>query len=214
VVCLVGMVRHLRGIQGRHSRGLRTRIRPLATSGWTSRTKAAAGDIDVENFPTLAVFRGAVPIRVTLPQQTVVARTVSALSAGVPRRVSVPTPSRTAARPQGALAGNTEITKPPRRGLRASLVQAGAVLFFDALLRFGRCFRRLLVLLVGVFTTLLFSDACLLVPVEFIFVTRGCSFDEWNSLPLPAGWCVARAANRCYASPGSGSTGCTPQPCC
>jgi thioredoxin 1 len=50
------------------------------------------GDIDIENFPTLAVFRGAVPVfyGVTLPQEPVVARTLSAFSGAAPRRVSVP----------------------------------------------------------------------------------------------------------------------------
>ena len=44
---------------------------------------AVCGDVDVENFPTLAVFRGAVPIHfgVSLPHEGSVARLVDALAA-------------------------------------------------------------------------------------------------------------------------------------
>jgi thioredoxin reductase (NADPH) len=43
---------------------------------------ALIGDIEIENFPTLAVFRGAKPLfyGVTLPHQGVVARTLAALA--------------------------------------------------------------------------------------------------------------------------------------
>ena len=44
---------------------------------------AVCGDVDVENFPTLAVFRGAMPIHfgVSLPHEGSVARLVDALAA-------------------------------------------------------------------------------------------------------------------------------------
>ena len=44
---------------------------------------AICGDIDVENFPTLAVFRGTAPIHfgVSLPHEGTVARLVDALAA-------------------------------------------------------------------------------------------------------------------------------------
>jgi len=40
------------------------------------------GDIDIENFPTIAVYRAGVPVffGVTLPQESVVARTLAALA--------------------------------------------------------------------------------------------------------------------------------------
>ena len=43
---------------------------------------AIAGDVDVENFPTLAVYRGATPLHfgVSLPQEGTVARLIDALS--------------------------------------------------------------------------------------------------------------------------------------
>jgi len=43
---------------------------------------AVVGDIEIENFPTLAVFRGVKPLfyGVTMPQQGAVARTLAALS--------------------------------------------------------------------------------------------------------------------------------------
>jgi thioredoxin reductase (NADPH) len=42
---------------------------------------ALVGDIDIENFPTLAVFRGDKPLfyGVTMPQEGVVARTLASL---------------------------------------------------------------------------------------------------------------------------------------
>ena len=52
---------------------------------------AIAGDIDVENFPTLAVYRGNVPVHfgVALPHETTVGRLLDALavSKGVQRNV-------------------------------------------------------------------------------------------------------------------------------
>lgn len=53
---------------------------------------ALVGDIDVENFPTLAVFRGDVPVffGVCLPQRAVIARLVAALMQGEPVRAAVP----------------------------------------------------------------------------------------------------------------------------
>jgi thioredoxin reductase (NADPH) len=43
---------------------------------------AIAGDVDVENFPTLAVYRGATPLHfgVSLPQEGTVARLIDALA--------------------------------------------------------------------------------------------------------------------------------------
>jgi thioredoxin 1 len=43
---------------------------------------ALVGDIDIENFPTLAVFRGTTPLfyGVTMPQEGVVARTLASLA--------------------------------------------------------------------------------------------------------------------------------------
>jgi thioredoxin 1 len=53
---------------------------------------AIAGDIDVENFPTLAVFRSGRPVfyGVTLPQEPVVARTLSAFQDPDAAAVAVP----------------------------------------------------------------------------------------------------------------------------
>src|SRR6185503_1006201 len=53
---------------------------------------AVAGDIDVENFPTIAVFRGGRPVfyGVTLPQEPVVARTLAALADPAAPVVTVP----------------------------------------------------------------------------------------------------------------------------
>jgi thioredoxin reductase (NADPH) len=53
---------------------------------------AMAGDIDVEHFPTLAVFRDAQPVYfgTSLPQRAVVARLINALASGAPRRIEVP----------------------------------------------------------------------------------------------------------------------------
>lgn len=53
---------------------------------------ALVGDLDVENFPTLAVFRGAAPLfyGVTLPQEGLVQRTLAALGSADARPVEVP----------------------------------------------------------------------------------------------------------------------------
>jgi thioredoxin 1 len=53
---------------------------------------AVVGDIEIENFPTLAVFRGEKPLfyGVTMPQQGAVARTLAALSREDRDRVCVP----------------------------------------------------------------------------------------------------------------------------
>ena len=50
------------------------------------------GDIDIENFPTLAVFRGGTPLfyGVTLPQEGVVARTLASLAGPDCDAVAVP----------------------------------------------------------------------------------------------------------------------------
>ncbi|MDW8470148.1 MAG: thioredoxin family protein [Burkholderiales bacterium] len=50
------------------------------------------GDVEIENFPTLAVFRGGAPVffGVTMPQEGVVARTLEALARGAPAPVAVP----------------------------------------------------------------------------------------------------------------------------
>jgi thioredoxin 1 len=53
---------------------------------------ALVGDIEIENFPTLAVFRGATPLfyGVTMPQEGVVARTLSSLARDDRDAVEVP----------------------------------------------------------------------------------------------------------------------------
>ena len=53
---------------------------------------ALVGDIEIENFPTLAVFRGDKPLfyGVTMPQEGVVARTLSSLSRTDRDAVAVP----------------------------------------------------------------------------------------------------------------------------
>ncbi len=53
---------------------------------------AIAGDVDVENFPTLAVFRGQKPVHfgISLPQEGVAVRLLSALLEGEARPVTVP----------------------------------------------------------------------------------------------------------------------------
>lgn len=61
---------------------------------------AVAGDIDVENFPSLAVFRGGVPVffGATSPHESVVGRLLAALAHGEP--VAVPVPDEVAALPR------------------------------------------------------------------------------------------------------------------
>ena len=53
---------------------------------------ALAGDIDIENFPTLAVYRAGKPVffGVTLPQEGTIARILAALAAPEGRVVEVP----------------------------------------------------------------------------------------------------------------------------
>jgi thioredoxin reductase (NADPH) len=53
---------------------------------------ALVGDIDIENFPTLAVFRGDTPLfyGVTMPQEGVVARTLASLQRDDRDAVEVP----------------------------------------------------------------------------------------------------------------------------
>jgi thioredoxin reductase (NADPH) len=53
---------------------------------------ALVGDIDIENFPTLAVFRGDKPLfyGVTMPQEGVVARTLASLARDDRDAVEVP----------------------------------------------------------------------------------------------------------------------------
>ena len=53
---------------------------------------ALVGDIDIENFPTLAVFRGGKPLfyGVTMPQEGVVARTLASLTREDRDAVEVP----------------------------------------------------------------------------------------------------------------------------
>ena len=53
---------------------------------------ALVGDIEIENFPTLAVFRGDKPLfyGVTMPQEGVVARTLASLTRDDRDAVTVP----------------------------------------------------------------------------------------------------------------------------
>ena len=53
---------------------------------------ALVGDIEIENFPTLAVFRGDKPLfyGVTMPQEGVVARTLASLAQDDRDTVNVP----------------------------------------------------------------------------------------------------------------------------
>jgi thioredoxin reductase (NADPH) len=57
--------------------------RPHAAFVWVDIEDDAewAGDVDVENFPTLAVYRGSVPLHfgVSLPHESVVGRLIDAL---------------------------------------------------------------------------------------------------------------------------------------
>jgi len=60
--------------------------RPDATFVWLDieDDAAIAGDIDVDNFPTLAIYRGRTPVHfgVSLPHETTVGRLVDALATG------------------------------------------------------------------------------------------------------------------------------------
>jgi thioredoxin 1 len=68
--------------------------RPHATFVWLDieDDAAIAGDVDVENFPTLAIYRGRSPLHfgVSLPHETTVARLIDALAEGAPARTDVP----------------------------------------------------------------------------------------------------------------------------
>ena len=70
--------------------------RPTTTFLWLDieDDSAVAGDIDVENFPTLAVYRGATPIHfgVSLPQEGTVARLIDALAARAIPLADAPAP--------------------------------------------------------------------------------------------------------------------------
>lgn len=68
--------------------------RPNASFVWLDIEDDAdlAGDIDVENFPTLAIYRGSVPVHygVSLPHETVVGRLIDALADGAPALAQAP----------------------------------------------------------------------------------------------------------------------------
>ena len=70
------------------------RGRPAATFVWLDieDDAAIAGDIDVENFPTLAVFRGRTPLHfgVSLPHETSVGRLIDALADDAPALAAAP----------------------------------------------------------------------------------------------------------------------------
>jgi len=61
---------------------------------------ALVGDIEIENFPTLAVFRGDKPLfyGVTMPQEGVVARTLASLNR--PDREAIEVPGEIAGLPE------------------------------------------------------------------------------------------------------------------
>jgi len=56
------------------------------------RDSALFGDVEIENFPTLAVFRGATPLfyGVTMPQEGLVARTLASLARADRDAIQVP----------------------------------------------------------------------------------------------------------------------------
>lgn len=64
------------------------KARPHVTFVWLDieDDAAIAGDIDVENFPTLAIFRGRSPVHfgVSLPHETMVGRLIDALADAAP----------------------------------------------------------------------------------------------------------------------------------
>jgi thioredoxin reductase (NADPH) len=68
--------------------------RPHATFVWLDieDDAAIAGDIDVENFPTLAIYRGRTPLHfgVSLPHETTVGRLVDALADAAPALADAP----------------------------------------------------------------------------------------------------------------------------
>jgi thioredoxin 1 len=53
---------------------------------------ALVGDIEVENFPTVAIFRGEIPVffGVCMPQQAVIARLVASMIEAAPVQAAVP----------------------------------------------------------------------------------------------------------------------------
>ena len=61
---------------------------------------ALVGDVEIENFPTLAVFRGDTPLfyGVTMPQEGVVARTLASLNR--PDRQAIKVPDEIAGLPE------------------------------------------------------------------------------------------------------------------
>ena len=71
-----------------------SQARPAMTFVWLDIEDDAdiAGDIDVENFPTLAIYRGTTPLHfgVSLPHETTVGRLIDALAARAPALEGVP----------------------------------------------------------------------------------------------------------------------------
>ena len=67
---------------------------------------AVCGDVDVVNFPTLVVFRGAKPIHfgVSLPHEGTVARLIDALAAGPASALAAP-PAPVTALPAAMVGG-------------------------------------------------------------------------------------------------------------
>jgi len=68
---------------------------------------AVCGDVDVENFPTLAIFRGAAPVHygVSLPHEGTVARLVDALAEHPAAPPGAPAPPAVAALPAALTGG-------------------------------------------------------------------------------------------------------------
>ncbi|MGH8686798.1 MAG: thioredoxin family protein [Burkholderiales bacterium] len=70
------------------------RAHPAARFRWVDveDDSALIGEVDIENFPTLAVYRDGVPVffGVVTPQPPVIARTLAALFEGTPRPVAAP----------------------------------------------------------------------------------------------------------------------------
>jgi len=94
------------------------RLRPDARFAWLDLDDDSdlAGDADVENFPTLAVFRGDAPLfyGVTMPQPGVVERTLAYLER--PDAAAIAVPADIAGLPQ-ALRVRPERGRPgPRHG--------------------------------------------------------------------------------------------------
>ena len=70
------------------------RTHPQANFVWldVEDDSALVGEVDIENFPTLAVFRGEAPLfyGVTMPQEALVSRTLGSFLEKDARAVSVP----------------------------------------------------------------------------------------------------------------------------